>query len=120
MKLTMFPASLELEEGGDNLANKIKRMVAAVLLILLVFSNIGCKLDPGKLLKSDSDKPQLIKAEIHFTDKDILPCYVMSLGVEEKGQVYVGGASLNYIYDKDGNIIGSYNYQRVDYIKILP
>jgi hypothetical protein len=74
----------------------------------------------SKLVAKDNEKPQLTKVEIHFADTNKLVCYVKSLGVEENGQVYVGGASVNYIYDQEGKIIGSYNYQRVDYIKILP
>ena len=60
-----------------------------------------------------------MKAEIHFSDKDIVTGYIRNLGVEDVGKVYVGGASLNYIYDQEGNIVGSYNYQRVEYIKLL-
>jgi hypothetical protein len=42
------------------------------------------------------------------------------LGIDPEAQVYVGGPSLNYMYDQDGNVIGSYNYQNVLYMQVLP
>ena len=62
----------------------------------------------------------LLKVEIFFTDDKTLVGYVKQLGIEQQGKVYVGGSSLNYLYNENGEIIGSYNYQRVLYIKILP
>ncbi|MEN6351147.1 MAG: hypothetical protein ABFD08_17355 [Syntrophomonas sp.] len=99
---------------------KIK-IFLAVFLLSLLFLCSGCNFDPGSLLQSSSvqneDKP--FKAEIVFGENDKIVGYIKSLGIEDDGQVYIGGASLNYLYDKNGNIIGSYNYQKVLYIKIL-
>jgi len=80
----------------------------------------GCKINFDQLLqKTQPPKAELIEVEIHFTSKDFTTAYVKSLGVEEDGEVYIGGASVNYLYDKNGKIIGSFNYARVEYIKIL-
>jgi hypothetical protein len=64
-------------------------------------------------------EPQLIQVELFFTDKETLVTYVKGLGIEEEGKVFAGGSSMNYIYDKEGNVIGAFNYQRLIYAKIL-
>lgn len=99
---------------------KKKILIACFLVFLLSLS--GCKWDIQNLLRPETsaDEDQLIKARIVFTDGERLEGYIKSLGVEKDGIVYVGGSSLNYIFDQNGNIIGSYNYQRVLYITILP
>lgn len=90
------------------------------IMLLFVFLVSGCNFDYHQLFTTEkkSEAP-LIKAEIHFADAGTVTGYIRGLGVEDIGKVYVGGASLNYLYDQEGNIVGSYNYQRVDYIKIL-
>jgi len=99
-----------------------KKAKIFVMLVLVVglLALAGCKWDYNQLLeKTEPSEPQLIKAEIYFTEKEHISAYIKSLGVEEDGQVYVGGASLNYLYDVNGEIIGSYNYTKVEYIKIV-
>lgn len=92
----------------------------ATLAIVFLLSMSGCNAGFSKLDIQKKSKPELIKVRIFFTDDQSITAYVKSLGIEEHGKVYVGGSSLNYLYDENGNIIGSYNYQRVLYIKILP
>lgn len=95
------------------------RKVFFLMLLSFVFIG-GCNYDYRQLFTSEkNNEAPLMKAEIHFSDKDIVTGYIRNLGVEDVGKVYVGGASLNYIYDQEGNIVGSYNYQRVEYIKLL-
>ncbi len=96
----------------------IKRLACFLLLSVLFVS--GCDYNYRHLFTGEKkNEAPLIKAEIHFSENDKVTGYIRDLGVEDVGKVYVGGASLNYIYDQDGNIVGSYNYQRVEYIKIL-
>lgn len=99
-----------------------KQMVAACLLILLSLTAVGCNFDIARILGEEDTgvESDLIKVNIHFTDGESLDAYIKDLGIEEEGKVYVGGSSLSYLYDVKGNIIGSYNYQRVLYIKIIP
>jgi hypothetical protein len=98
----------------------IKRAVLAVLLVFMIVGVVGCNVDYKQLMqKVKSQEEQLIRVEIQFTDQKQTVCYVKSLGMEQKSQVYTGGASLNYMYDRDGKILGSFNYQRVIYMKIL-
>ncbi|SHG55944.1 hypothetical protein SAMN02745221_00461 [Thermosyntropha lipolytica DSM 11003] len=101
-----------------NLRGFIYLLLTLVLVFLL--SSSGCSTDFSGLDMKKKPKQELIKVQIVFTDDQSIVGYVKSLGIEEHGKVYVGGSSLNYLYDKNGNIIGSYNYQRVLYIKILP
>ena len=97
------------------------RMVVLALLLCFLFLS-GCNYNIsgllGKSVKSHQD--ELIKAKIYFTDDQIVEAYIKDLGVQQDGKVYVGGSSLNYLYDAQGNIVGCYNYQRVLYIKIIP
>ncbi len=98
-------------------------VIAACLLILLSVAASGCKFDISRILGEEDTgaaKAELIKVNIQFTDGEQLEAYIKDLGIEEGGKVYVGGSSLSYLYDVQGNIIGSYNYQRVLYIKIIP
>ncbi len=98
-----------------------KRSFISIFFILLMLFTSGCKFDFQQMFQSSKaieEKP--VKVEIIFTDGESLVGYIKSLGIEENGRVYVGGSSLNYLYDKNGNIIGSYNYQRVLYIKLVP
>ncbi|MGR6836086.1 hypothetical protein [Syntrophomonas erecta] len=97
-----------------------RRFVAALLIIFILIMFTGCQENMGRLLERPAGEPKLIKVEIVFTDDKKLVGYVKNLGVEDEGKVYVGGSSRNYLYDAAGNIIGSFNYQRVLYMKILP
>ncbi|MBO8158335.1 hypothetical protein [Thermosyntropha sp.] len=94
-----------------------------VLITLAMFFLLGvsgCSSGFSGFEMTENSKPELIKVQIFFTDNQSITGYVKSLGIEEDAKVYVGGSSLNYLYDKNGNIIGSYNYQRVLYMKIIP
>lgn len=101
---------------------KRKRLIIVCCIITALLLIAGCNFDIKKLVQSPSEdqKDILIKVKIVFTDGESLETYVKNLGIDEMGKVYVGGSSLNYLYDSNGNIVGSYNYQRVLYIKILP
>lgn len=96
------------------------RILSALLLSFLLLS--GCNYNISELLgvPDQSSQDELIKAKIYFTDNQTLEAYIKDLGIQQDGKVYVGGSSLNYLYDARGNIIGSYNYQRVLYIRIIP
>ena len=100
---------------------KANRICALCLMMMLLFIS-GCSYDFSKILGSSagSSEAELIKVDIHFTDGESIESYIKDLGIEQDAVVYVGGSSLNYLYDKQGNIVGSYNYQRVLYIKIIP
>ncbi len=95
-----------------------KKRVLLPLILLIVLGIGGCGFNIKDYTQRD-DRHQLIKVEITFTDDEILTGYVNNLGVDKDGTVYVGGSSLNYLYDKNGNIIGSFNYQRVLYMLIV-
>lgn len=100
----------------------MKRLGAiAVLLMAAALLTTGCNVNYKQLFSGDKKaEEKLIRAEIHFGENEKVVGYIKSLGVEENAKVYVGGASLNYLYDQQGNIVGSYNYMRVEYINILP
>ncbi len=92
-----------------------------VLLVMLSLGVAGCDWDYQALLQtSQPAATPLLRVEINFTDDEQVTCYVESLGMGENDVVYVGGPSLKHMYDRDGNIIGAYNYQRVLYMTILP
>lgn len=97
---------------------KIKRLLLTLTLILALFIG-GCNLDGQDIWKPGGSQDELIKVEITFTDGQNLTGYVKTLGIEKDAVIYVGGSSLNYLYDKSGNITGSFNYQRVLYMKII-
>jgi len=98
------------------------RVILAALLLLLSLGLAGCDYDYRALLPgADSGEVALIRVHIRFTDQAEIPaCYVKSLGIDPDAEVYSGGPSMNYLYDRDGNVIGSYNYQNVLYITVLP
>ncbi len=99
---------------------KAKALLALILVCFMLLGG-GCNFDAKKLIKpsTTADEEKLFRAEIVFSSQDKVVAYIKSLGVEKNGQVYVGGASLCYLYDAQGKVIGSYNYQKVLYIKIL-
>lgn len=97
------------------------KVILALLMVLLALATVGCGYDYRSLLPgAQSEEAALIKVNIRFNDQAEVECYVKSLGIDPEAQVYVGGPSLNYMYDQDGNVIGSYNYQNVLYMKVLP
>ncbi|MEA1959993.1 MAG: hypothetical protein U9N81_01665 [Bacillota bacterium] len=100
---------------------KTKYILLSLLVIAFMSCLSGCQVDFKQMLqKADlQEEPQLIEVELTFTDDVMLVAYVKGLGIEEDGQVYIGGSSMNYLYDKDGNITGAFNYQRLIYMKIL-
>lgn len=95
--------------------------LSGVLVILLLMLS-GCKINPDTWQKvtEKPKEPELIKVELVFTDRERMTCYVKGMGIEDNGQVYVGGSSVNYMYDRQGNIIGAFNYQRLIYMKLIP
>jgi len=95
-------------------------VVFAFLLLILLLCTIGCDFDARNLISSSKDQNNFVKVEIVFTDGQKLITYLKDLGIESNARVYVGGASTNYFYDAQGNVIGAFNYQRVLYIRILP
>lgn len=98
-----------------------KKTTVWLSLLVLVFLLVGCGMDTSRLTKPvQDDADKLIKVQIYFTDDQNITCYVKSLGIEQDAKVYVGGSSASYMYDSQGRIVGSYNYQRVLYMKILP
>lgn len=100
---------------------KKNRVFLALAMVCLLLLSSGCNLDVKRLIKPSTavDEEKLFKAEIVFSSDDKIVAYIKSLGIEKNGQVYVGGASLSYLYDAQGNVVGSYNYQKVLYIKII-
>jgi hypothetical protein len=100
---------------------RVKRMMTAGLLLIVLAGTAGCGTDFGSLLQmAKSPEAPLLRVHIQFTDQRETVCYVRSLGLEKDAQVYAGGPSSNNMYDQAGNIVGSYNYQHVIYIQILP
>lgn len=91
------------------------------MLVLFSCTCLACdtKIDSLVQKVETRQEEELIKVRIYFTDGVELSCYIKDLGIDKNAAVYVGGSSRNYIYDKDGKITGSYNYQRVLYIEIL-
>ena len=98
------------------------KMALVVMLLVMTIGAAGCGYDYRSLLPgAKNDEAALIRVRIHFTDQAEIPsCYVKSLGIDSEAQVYAGGPSSNYIYDQDRNIIGSFNYQNVLYMMVLP
>lgn len=98
------------------------KFIIALLLLLLLLPLGGCKYDFSQILgiPSGQSQAELFKVRIYFTDGQTIESYIKELGIHKEGKVYVGGSSLNYLYDAQGNIVGSYNYQRVLYIKVIP
>ncbi len=97
----------------------VKKYLIGLLILLLFVA--GCNSQFSNIIPDKKHmNDDLLKVEIFFTDDKTLVGYVKQLGIEQQGKVYVGGSSLNYLYNENGEIIGSYNYQRVLYIKILP
>lgn len=98
----------------------VKKKLAGLIILLLLFGVMGCNIDLSNVISEKDTTADLIKVEINFTDDKTLVGYVKELGIEQKGgKVYVGGSSLNYLYNKDGHVIGVFNYQRVLYMKVI-
>ncbi|MEQ8174705.1 MAG: hypothetical protein ABRQ26_06490 [Syntrophomonadaceae bacterium] len=96
------------------------RILTVALMAALILT-AGCNVNYKQMFSRDKKaEEKLFRAEIHFGENEKVVGYIKSLGVQEDAKVYVGGASLNYLYDQQGNIVGSYNYMRVEYINILP
>lgn len=97
-----------------------KRRLGIILLILiLALGMTGCSNKMSGMLQPTQDNSQLIKVRIHFGSGDAVDAYVRELGIESTGKVYAGGSSSTPLYDAQGNIIGTCNYQRVLYMQVL-
>ena len=99
---------------------KIRPLMVAVIFMLFIGGAAGCNSDIQSLLqKTKSSEQPLIRVQIQFTNQEQTICYVKSLGLEKGAPVYTGGPSSNNMYDRDGNIVGSFNYQQVIYMNVL-
>lgn len=100
---------------------RAKRALLFLIMLLIVAAATGCNAQGGSWLpRTTSQEPALIRVHIQFTNQKDLVCYVKSLGLEKDAQVYTGGPSANNMYDRDGNVTGSFNYQQVMYMEIVP
>ena len=100
---------------------RIKTLLVALILLIIIVGTAGCNNSVQSLLqKTQSPEQPLTRVQIQFTDQKQTICYVKSLGLEKGAQVYAGGPSSNNMYDRDGNIVGSYNYQHVLYMNVIP
>lgn len=100
---------------------RFKSLLLAAALVMIMAAAAGCNGQLGSWLqKAKGPEPQLIKVHIQFTNQKDLVCYVRSLGIEKDAQVYTGGPSANNMYDRNGNITGTFNYQQVMYMEIIP
>lgn len=101
---------------------KNRRLALLLTIILTALFLSGCQnFNIQQLLNQDlSSQPVLIKVRIHFDRGDTVDGYVYELGLEKSGKLYSGGSSLSYLYDAQGNVVGSINYQRVTYMEIVP
>ena len=100
-----------------------KRLLVSSLLIFSILVLGGCNTDLQNVFKPMDVKGEdpLVKVSITFTNGESITGYIKHLGIEqESGRVYIGGSSVNYIYDKDGTVTGCFNYQRVLYIAVIP
>jgi hypothetical protein len=101
--------------------NKIKRAMLALLCLAFMVGLLGCTVDYKQLIPGrEIQEEPLIKVQIQFIHDKQVECFVKSLGLEQNAEVYNGGASLNYMYDQNGQILGSFNYSQVIYMQILP
>jgi hypothetical protein len=97
------------------------RLLTAFFIIFLTIGTAGCNVNLKSLTqKAKNSDEQLVRVQIQFDNQKQATCYVKSLGLEENARVYAGGPSTTYMYDRNGNIIGSFNYQHVIYMTILP
>lgn len=99
---------------------KGKKILGALIFAVLLFGLGGCTdwqsfISPVK----EVDTP-LLHVEISFSENEHLTGYVKTMGLEEDVKIYVGGASVNHLYDKQGQVIATFNYARVNYIKLIP
>lgn len=100
---------------------KIRSLMAALILMVIIVGTAGCSGSIQSFIQNSKSPDQpLIRVQIQFTDQKQTTCYVKTLGLEKGAQVYTGGPSSNNMYDKDGNVVGSFNYQHVLYMNVLP
>lgn len=98
------------------------RLIVLLSVVITVLLISGCQsFNLQQLIKKDlNPEPVLIKVRIHFDRGDTVDGYVYELGLEQSGKLYSGGSSLSYIYDLQGHVVGSFNYQRVTHMEIIP
>ena len=101
---------------------KLRTLIVVLILALFMGGTAGCDSSSIQsiLQKTKSSEQPLIRVQIQFTDQKETICYVKSLGLEKGAPVYTGGPSSNNMYDRDGNIVGSFNYQHVLFMNVLP
>ena len=101
-------------------AVKIKNIPLSIIFVISLFLTSGCEYDWKNLLGSGkSNDPPLMYVEISFSENERLIGYVKTLGLEKEVKILVGGSSVNNLYDKNGNVIATFNYAKVNYIKLL-
>ncbi len=96
------------------------RIGLLTLLVLAITMLAGCKIDVQQLWqKTQPPEPPLFHVEMHFANGGVVVGYVKDFGIEDEGVIYNGGSSLTYIYNEQGTIVGSFNYARLEYMKLV-
>ncbi|MGE5404252.1 MAG: hypothetical protein ACM3PP_04875 [Candidatus Saccharibacteria bacterium] len=95
-----------------------KTHLVIALLITVIFVTTGCE----KIKLLDTDKPkkaEMTKVEVTFEKGNSLSGYIESLDIGKVSTVYTGGVTTTNLYDEKGNIIAVFNYNKVQYIKVV-
>ena len=101
-------------------AVKFKNIPLVIIFAMSLFFMSGCEFDWKSLADSGKNHEMpLMYVEISFSENEHLTGYVKTLGLEKEVKILVGGASVNNLYDKSGNVIATFNYAKVNYIKLL-
>lgn len=96
----------------------MKRFTVFVLLIGILVFAVGCDQIKWKAKAKDAGA-DLLYVQVVFDNGDKLDTYVKEMGIGKDSTVYAGGITNSAMYDVKGNLVGSFNYNRVHYIKVL-
>lgn len=91
-------------------------VLAGLLILLTILWSVS---DVELVTKKTFQTEELIPVCLVFRDNVSVNAYVKGLGIEQDGIVYAGGSSCNYLFNREGEIMGSFNYQSLLYMLII-
>ncbi|MGE5415591.1 MAG: hypothetical protein ACM3UZ_02270 [Acidobacteriota bacterium] len=95
-----------------------KWCLVIAMFIMITVTASGC----DKINLTGIEKPkkaEMIKVEVAFEKGHMISGYMESLDIGKVSTVFNGGVMTTNLYDEKGNTIAVFNYNKVQYIKVL-
>jgi len=96
----------------------VKRLSVLIIIMGMLVLVAGCDRISWQTTAKEPGA-DLLYVQICFDNGEKLNTYVKEMGIGQDSTVYAGGITDSNMYDARGNLVGRYNYTRVNYMTVV-